>query len=634
MKPDEPLVMAQERNCFPRIVRAVLFTTTVAIAITLLVAPKPWDIELSLPARNLAQYIRFSLWWAGLLALPVLIVLTLTTPRWTAPAQEPRHVGVEHPIPRLFWPLVAVITILYAATAAPRLRQSLWDDEVYSVRKIVLGTERIQSDGSMKIKQLPWSRTLWHYEVPTNHGLQSILCRLSLGVYRAILRPEGLQFSETAVRLPSFIAGALSIPALALLVARLGFPLAGVVAAGLLALHPWHLKLATEARGYPFVFLFIPLIALCAARAAPSGNWRWLAAFATLEFALLYAWPGTLLTVLLANVALLALIFRFATSREMARTAVSRWLAANAFAGLALLPLVAPWIPQVVQYLATTKGFPLLVGWFENTGALLLSGSLWSKTGLLDSPYLELLPRAARHPFELWTVVILAVLFIVAGALRMMRTSAVSAWILAILLVPGPLLVVLAKVRGTYLQEWYVASMLPGLVAVAAIGMVTVVSSLQRVRALRWAPLPLALLLIAGYATFTAPIRHRLFSRSMEPFRESVEMTRPTLNPNAPENQRIITASSLMFPLIYDPLVRKALTVEEYKALMREADSRNVPLYVNNGFISGVKDRYPEIHDFLEDGRYFECLATLHGTEPMFDRTVYRYRSGSLNNFD
>jgi hypothetical protein len=230
--------------------------------------------------------------------------------------------------------------------------------------------------------------------------------------------------------------------------------------------------------------------------------------------------------------------------------------------------------------------------------------------------------------------VILGALFIVAGALRVMRTNAASAWILAILLVPGPLLVVLAKVRGTYLQEWYVASMLPGLVAVAAVGMVTMASGFRHVRALRWAPIPLVLLLIAAYATFTAPIRHRLLSRSVEPFRESVEMTRPTLNPSAPENQQIITASSLMFPVIYDPLVRKALTVEEYKDLMREADARKIPLFVNNGFISGVQDRYPEIHAFLENRRYFECLATFHGTEPMFDRTVYKYRSGSLSALD
>ena len=229
---------------------------------------------------------------------------------------------------------------------------------------------------------------------------------------------------------------------------------------------------------------------------------------------------------------------------------------------------------------------------------------------------------------------ILAVLFIGIGALRMVRANAVCASILAVLLLPGLLLVLLATARGVYLQEWYLSSMLPGVVTAGAIGMVTVLSGLQRLRAMRWTPLPLALLLITGYAAFTGRIRHRLMSRSMEPFRESVEMTRPTLNPNAPENQRVITASSLMFPLIYDPLVRKVLSVEEYKTLMHEADARNVPLYVNNGFIAGVKDRYPEIHDFLANEQYFECVATLHGTEPMFDRTVYRYRSGSLSSAD
>jgi hypothetical protein len=228
----------------------------------------------------------------------------------------------------------------------------------------------------------------------------------------------------------------------------------------------------------------------------------------------------------------------------------------------------------------------------------------------LESDLLPRIVRAVLIGVAVVVAIVLAVLFIVAGALRMMRTNAVCASMLAVLLIPGPLLVFLAKARGTYLQEWYVASMLPGLVAVAAIGMVNVASTFQRVRALRWAPIPLVLLLVAGYAAFTAPIRYRLISRSVEPFRESVEMTRPSLNPNVPENERIITASSLMFPLIYDPLVRKALTVEEYKALMREADSRNAPLFVNNGFLAGVEDRYPEVHDFLENKQCFECRCS------------------------
>jgi hypothetical protein len=519
MKLDQPLMMALERNASSTFVRAVLVGIIVAVVTILLVSPKPWATGSS-PAPRL-ESVRSSLWWAGLLSLPVLGVLALTTRQWTAPVRQFQRISLaQHKLPRLFWPLVAVITILYTVAAAPRLRQSLWDDEIYTVRKIVLGTERVQDDGSMKIKQLPWSRTLWHYEVPTNHGLQSILCRLSLGVYRRIFRPTGLQISETALRLPSFIGGALSIPALAFLVARLGFPWGGVVAAALLALHPWHLKLATEARGYGMIFLLIPLIALCLVRAAPSGMWSWLAAFAAAEFALLYTWPGTLLTVIFLNASMLVLMVQFAANREAAWMLMSRLLAANAFVALALLPLVAPWIPQFLHWVENSMRNPLLPVWFKNTATLLLCGSLWSKTGLLDSPYLELLPRADSRPLELWMAVILALLFIFVGAARMIRTNAACALILGALLLPGPLLVFLAKVRGTYLFEWYVAFMIPGLVAAAAIGLVTIVSSLQRVPALRWAPIPLAVLFVAAYGAFTAPTRGRLISRSVEPFRE------------------------------------------------------------------------------------------------------------------
>ena len=204
MKLDKPLMMAEQSRLLPRIVRAVLIGVAVVVAIMLLVAPKPWEIELSKPEWNLKKCVRFSLWWAGLLALPVLSILALTVRRWTAPVPELWHICLKNRMPRLFWPIVGVITILYAATAAPRLRQSLWDDEVYTVRKIVLGTDRIQSDGSAKIKQLPWSHTLWHCEGARNHGLQSILCRLSLGVIAltacsSARRPSGCQALSPAL---------------------------------------------------------------------------------------------------------------------------------------------------------------------------------------------------------------------------------------------------------------------------------------------------------------------------------------------------------------------------------------------------------------------------------------------------
>ena len=190
MKLDKPLMVASGSNLLPRIVSALLLVLLVVIALALLAAAKPWKLGVPMPEWNLKQCIRVSLWWAGLLALPLLGILVLTTQYWTTPLRQVRHAGLKSKMPRLFWPIVAVITILYTTTAAPRLRQSLWDDEIYAVRKIVLGTDRIGSDGSVMIKQLPWWRTLWHCEGARNHGLQSVLSRLSLRVYQAVVHPS------------------------------------------------------------------------------------------------------------------------------------------------------------------------------------------------------------------------------------------------------------------------------------------------------------------------------------------------------------------------------------------------------------------------------------------------------------
>ena len=145
---------------------------------------------------------------------------------------------------------------------------------------------------------------------------------------------------------------------------------------------------------------------------------------------------------------------------------------------------------------------------------------------------------AARYPVEFWSFVILAVLFIGMGTLRMARQRGLrihSGGLALAWAAPG------SSCHGT-------RNLSPGVVCLhdasrcrgsgghrncdRAVGLPA------RSRNALGPPSPLALLLIAGYAAFTGRIRHRLMSRSMEPFRESVEMTRPTLNPNAPENQR------------------------------------------------------------------------------------------------
>ena len=135
-----------------------------------------------------------------------------------------------------------------AIVSFPRLDQSLWEDEEYSVRRCIVGEHRLKDDGTVERKYLPWRNTLWNYSSTTNHILQSVLARLSHSIWRGIVRPSGLQLSEAAVRLPSYLSGILVVGVIGLLMARFGLAWEGVLAAWLIAIHhyPAALRLRSE----------------------------------------------------------------------------------------------------------------------------------------------------------------------------------------------------------------------------------------------------------------------------------------------------------------------------------------------------------------------------------------------------
>lgn len=140
----------------------------------------------------------------------------------------------------------------------------------------------------------------------------------------------------------------------------------------------------------------------------------------------------------------------------------------------------------------------------------------------------------------------------------------------------------------------------------------------------------LAVILLVAFAVLSHPAREFLLTKGAERYRESVLATRPNLDPNAPENLEIITAATTQPPYVYDPRVRRAETINEYVELMREADERGVPLYVNNGFPSALKIDFPGVFAMLEDAALFEAVAYFAGIDVMLDRTVVRYRPGGL----
>ena len=142
--------------------------------------------------------------------------------------------------------------------------------------------------GSVRFRPVSWHETLWFFGKP-QHQLHSIVTRLVLDAWRVLAKPKGLQFREEVARLPGYFAGVLSVGAVALLLWRLGFPAAGVIAAFLIVLHPWHLRYASEMRAYSFMLCLLPCSYVFLIEALDSGRWRWWSAYGTTLFLLMYS---------------------------------------------------------------------------------------------------------------------------------------------------------------------------------------------------------------------------------------------------------------------------------------------------------------------------------------------------------
>lgn len=608
-----------------RLVQGLLVAGMIGIGIALCVSAKPWTFDFPEGKRTRVEdYVAVFSWWAGLINLLPLAVLALTAKFWLRPQEHIKHPTSNIQHPKWFWPIVGTAMLACAAMNAPRLAHGLWDDEEYTLRRIVLGSYRINSEGEPKLKEVPWSHTIWYYGKPNNHFLNSITGRLSNTLWRAVARPEGLQFSEVALRLPAFVAGVLSLGVWALLLRALGFPAAGALAAWLIALHPWHMRFVPELRGYAFVFFFLPLACLLAVRAVRSGRWRWWAAYGGAQFGLFYSWPGTTFTLMVLNAGVAAMI---ACSSGDRLTSATRWLTATAVAGMVSFQLYLPCVAQLFGHLDDWDAKGLGWPWISNVGSRLLTGMPWKIPG---GTLPEMSALFTQHPIFFGGMLAMMAGLIVVGLMRFFSSGAAGTVMALVFIVPGPATYLFARLKDTYLFEWYVVFMVPGLMALCAVGLVTLLAPVFAKR--RTVAVACAVILLAGFALATQAARHRLVTQPVQFTRDSVLKIRPTLNPHDPRNREILTVATLATPEIYDPNIRRVKSGAELVELLQEADRSGYPLFINQGYANILAAETPSLSALISQTEMFEKIAILPGIEPMFDREILRYRPGSFQN--
>ena len=610
-------------------VRIALVVLLALLLLHLAFGDRPWDPALSLRfasgqprAKDYAA--RFE-WWASLINVALAAALLATRRHWLGREAPPELRSLARPAPPTRWQLglVAFAALVLAAHALPRLGQGLWDDEERTARNAVAGFYEADPSGRLHFHGASWRDTLWRYD-PNNHVAYSVLARASTGVWSALSDSPDRRAPEAALRLPALVFGLGSLAAVFGLLWRLGYPLAGVVAAWILALHPWAIRYASEARGYSLEMMLAPAATALLVEALHGGRWRSWLLLAGAEALMLWTYPPALFHLGLLNLAALAALLGLRGGTPALRPQLARWLVASLVAGMLLLQVALPDVPQLLAYLHEQHR-RIDARFLDDLLSYFFSGEAWSWRARSSAQFPELARLAAARPFALSASVAATLLALALGALRLLRAPQPRPALLPVLLLGAPLAVAVGWLRGDELYVWHVCLWLPLLACLVALGLAWPGEE----RARPGAPAPRAALAIpalylVAFAAWTAEPRAALRERPLEPMRESVAATRP-LAALAPGQREVLTASFSGEPFYYDPFVRRIRAPEELRALLGESDETGRELFVNLGRIEEAERRRPELLALVRSPELFDEVAVLDGLEPKHTRRVYRH---------
>ena len=573
------------------------------------------------------HYAVTGLWYGAWAAVGVIAVLALVGPlalRRMGASFRRDAAGLGRRSIVVFCFVAAIAMGIAARNMAPRLDSSFWGDEEYSARRAIVGQFERGDDGELKFREVTWTDTFFRYKNPNNHVLFSILARLSLGDFDPGDDPAKLNFDETRIRLPAFIAGLLSIPALGYLIAVIGYRRASIAAMLMLAVHPWFIRHGCEARGYPLALLFGLLALAFMIKAVRRGRWRYWAAVALFEFLLFYAYPGTIY--LLASINLAALFYIALARRDTSRgdriTLGARWFAASTFAALPVVFLMAPLLPQMQAYLARGRAQGSLnLSWFVDNLSYIATGLPWASWDQANPNCLHL---SASPVYSIFLVTIFCALMAL-GAFRLWRSA--HRWLLIAFLAPYALMVGHSLVGGVLLYQWYVIPTLPLFIGLAAIGLEFTTVKIEPIRARTQVGLAALGLWLVIFCPFTAKQIELLRENSVEPLRESVEATRDALNPSIAEHARELTAQFCMGTLAYDPACHlfKKDDPQGFRALIDRAKAEGRPLHVNIALPALARAQWPGIMAMVDDPALFEPLPPMWGLHPPCTRHLFRF---------
>ena len=385
-------------------------------------------------------------------------------------------------------------------------------------------------------------------------------CRpgLSLETWRRLTGAKREEFSEFAVRLPSFLTALASVGLAGLIGRRWAGPAAGIAAAAFLAVHPWHIHWSIDARAYG-IGIFSVLLAFWGLTAAlRTGRWRWWGVFGFAQFYLLWA---SIMHVWVAA-ALFAVAAWMVWRQRADRPVWPQWArlgAVNVVAATLFLQVMGPNLLQFAEASklrdpAEEEFMKLDAATGMDTVSHLLLGlphdvPCWPG----DEPIATFVKLFAGAPLAGWAMLAVAALLILFGMAWCRKSHPAGALMLAALLAAGGLHLVMTKALDWYYYPRFSTYLLP----LAALGWGVAWSGLGKWAGARWRPagwlaIPLGLVVFLSTAK---PQAENLVRHTHEPFPEMRAMF-AGLRAAAPRGAALTACYGLAGDImqeIYDP---------------------------------------------------------------------------------
>ncbi len=593
---------------------------------------------------KLEHFIRTGLWWAALVAGGMALLLCLSRKIWYFESEKSAGRGTKAGNRLQWYAWIFLILATAVFVRWPRMDLSLYNDEADVYIRYIDGSFKgaawdLEAEQLPKYQQKGWDSTFWGNKQGNNHVLFSVLARCCYTVDRWINGRVPGEIHELPLRLPALAGGLLSILMVAMVLRELGRPQAGIFAAAFLAMHPWHVRFSTEARGYGLLFGLMMLAIYFLIRALKEKQWKWWMAYALFQCLYLYSCLAGVYHALAINAAVACFWMLGEWGRVGGLTRIRQWdgrtfkalVVSNVMSLVFFLLLMGPSIPQISRATKTIGIFKLGMpsGLWPDVMSYLAFGMSWFD-GDPDNPWNPAVEKWLPGVVMVLGIVIVSILVLL-GIRAWWKSGMEGRVVLAG--AGGSVLLVFAlnSLNGGTVLSWYLSYLTPVATMTLGLGLADLLrfrsqvgggKGVMRNRIILYA-------VIAMYAAVVMKPLKRYRAIGKQAMRDAIKLVRGGVYPFNEEERVPITAGWWTNADIYDPYMKIAYNKVQIGFLMDKADREKRPFYFVLANYPSAEAEDASVLELLEKSGEFKLIRVFPGLETyQYREFVFIYRGG------